>query len=109
MAKMYYVRYIDDNPAEDGIWLDTQNRDQFFLREEAAIAECERRNLNEEIRHTANQKLALMKWEQVEAASRAVSESSNISPRAVFPHHPESFKYPSFRPKFVVDTLEIVD
>lgn len=103
--QIYYLRYADDDPTEDGIWLFCDEL-QFYLRKEQAEAECERRNAEQRATWDEAVKRSLSVWEKIEVAYQSLTDLG-LEPSEVFPYHKRTFTSMTFKPYFVVDEIQV--
>lgn len=107
--RVFYVRYHDDDPDEDGIWLSNPTEGtQFFVSEFEAIQECNRRN--EQRRKVWSNSVAAKEalWEETEIAY-GLLEREGLDAKKVFPYHHRNPTRPEFRLIFVVDSIDVKD
>lgn len=103
--EIYYLRYADDDPTEDGIWL-LYDEMKFYLRKEQAEAECERRNAEHRATWDEGVQRSLSRWEKTEVAYQALIDLG-LEPSEVLPHHKRNFTSMTFKPHFVVDQIQV--
>lgn len=105
--EIYFIRYRDDDPAEEGMWLD---RDvNFYARKEVADKVCETMNGERLSSYKIQQQRSLEKWEKNEKAFIALSLSKDIDPHDVLPYHRREFRYEPFSPVYIVDSIKVDD
>lgn len=107
--EIYYIRYVDDDPEEDGIWINpvTIPR-QFFMNVLDAQTECKRLNDIGENRHQERQKSLYEKWKAIEKAFVSLEEAG-LSAKQILPYHKREFSCLEFNPRFVIDTIKVVE
>lgn len=105
--KIWYVRYHDDNPDEDGIWFtDAREGNQFFVSQEEAQSEVQRRNDKRREQWLASQAKTQDIWEETDLAY-GLLEREGFDPRKVFPYHNRNRVVAPFKDTFVLDWFEV--
>lgn len=103
--EVFYVRPADDDPTVDGLFL-LHDELQFYLRSEQAEADCERRNAQERASWDESRQRSLAQWEKVEVAYQSLVDLG-LEPSEVFPYHKRAFGSKTFKPYYVVDSIQV--
>lgn len=106
--KVWYVRYNDDNPDEDGIWLNPTEGPQFFVSEDEARKECDRRNDQRRKVWERSRATTEALWEEVDIAY-GLLEREGLDARKVFPYHHRNPSRQPFKDVFVLDSFDAKD
>lgn len=104
---IWYIRYADDSPELDGIWL-AEDYQQFFATKDKADEMCESLNSTRRADWDASNKTYFEQWEKIETAYEGV-ESLGLDPNEVFPYHKREFRSNDYKEAFVVDSIEVED